>query len=176
MARKASRRTLGKGRWLRLVQQDGWEFVERTNVTGIVVIVAVTPKRELLLVEQFRPPVGATVVELPAGLAGDEPDADDETMIDAAKRELHEETGYEAKHWEVLAAGPPSAGQSTEVVTFVGAEGLKRTGKGGGVADENITTHLVPLRTVRRWLKRRADEGALIDAKLWGGLYFAIRR
>ena len=74
---------LGRGRYLRLVRSNGWEWVERTNVTGVVVIAALTPADEILLVEQFRPPVGQSVVELPAGLAGDI-DADEALSTAAA--------------------------------------------------------------------------------------------
>ncbi len=64
-------KVLAKGRHLQLVSRDGWEFAERPNVTGIVIIVAVTPEDNVILVEQNRPPVGGRVIELPAGLAGD---------------------------------------------------------------------------------------------------------
>ena len=81
---------LGRGRFLRLVRRRDWEMVERAGVREIVVLVAVTPAGELLLVEQYREPVAATVIELPAGLVGDEPGREGEVMEEAARRELLE--------------------------------------------------------------------------------------
>lgn len=176
MAKKASKpKTLGQGKWLRLIDDGGWEYVERRRTTGIAVIVAVTDAREMLFVEQYRKPVAATCIELPAGLAGDIAGQEDEALLVAARRELIEETGYDAREWEVLSSGPPSAGLSSEIITFVRAEGLKRKGAGGGDDSEEIVVHVVPLRNVRRWLRTKADAGALIDPKVWAGLFFALK-
>ena len=165
-------RELGRGRFLRLVERRGWEFVERPGVTGIVVLVAVTAEGELLLVEQHREALAATVVELPAGLVGDE---GEERLEQAAARELEEETGFTAERFEELAAGPPSAGLSTEIVTFLRAHGLRRVGAGGGVGGEEIAVRAVPLAVVDGWLRARAAAGALVDPKVWTGLYFLAR-
>ena len=106
-----------RGRFLGLYEVNGWEYVTRTNASGVVVIVAVTTDNELVLVEQFRAPVGAPVIELPAGLAGDQGDAD-ESLIGAAERELWEETGYRSDQWRELAVCPSSAGMSDEMLTI----------------------------------------------------------
>jgi len=164
---------LGAGRFLRLARRDGWELVDRIGVTGIVVIVAVTPEGELLLVEQFREPVRARVVELPAGLVGDEPGGEDEGLLVAARRELREETGYDAERCEPLGAGPPSAGLTSEIVTFVRARRLVRVGDGGGVGDEAIELHRVPLPRVDDFLRDRQSAGRMIDPKVWAGLWLA---
>jgi ADP-ribose pyrophosphatase len=165
---------LGEGRFLRLVRRRGWELTERRGVRGIVVIVAVTPAGELLLVEQHREAVAGTVIELPAGLAGDERDHAGESLAAAAARELSEETGWEAASWQRLTAGPPTAGLSTEVVTLMRAHGLVRRGAGGGSGDERITVHAVPLPEVPAWLREREAAGTLVDPKVWAGLWFAI--
>jgi len=164
---------LGEGRFLRLVRRDGWERVERPGVRGIVVIVAVTPAGELLLVEQYRPPVDGRVIELPAGLVGDEEAHRDEPLEAAAQRELREETGWDATAFERLSAGPPSAGLSTEVITLLRAVALRRTGDGGGVGGEQIRVHAIPLDQVPSWLAAREAEGLLVDPKVWAGLWFA---
>jgi ADP-ribose pyrophosphatase len=166
---------LGEGRFLRLLRRRGWELVERNGVHGIVVLVAVTPNGELLLVEQHREAMGGTVIELPAGLAGDEHDNADESLEQAATRELREETGWEATSWERLSAGPPSAGLSTEVVTLMRARGLERRGNGGGAGDERITVHAIPLPDAPAWLHAREAAGTLVDPKVWAGLWFATR-
>ena len=164
---------LAEGRFLRLVRRRGWEFAERRGIHGIVVLVAVTPNGELLLVEQHREAVGATVIELPAGLAGDEPGHEHESLEGAAARELREETGWEAASWERLSAGPPTSGISNEVVTLMRARGLRRHGTGGGAGQERITVHAIPLATVASWLRGRESAGTLVDPKVWAGLWWA---
>ena len=108
-------------------------------VTGIVAIIAVTDDGKLLLVEQDRPPVGRRVIELPAGLAGDENGAEHEDLATAARRELREETGYDAAEMVRVAAGPPSAGMTDEVITLFRARGLRKVDDAGGVGSEQIT-------------------------------------
>jgi len=166
---------LHAGRHLRLVARNGWEFVEPPGVHGIVVVVAVTPGGRLLLVEQRREPVDGNVLELPAGLAGDAGGEADEPLEEAALRELAEETGWEAASMERLTAGPPSAGVTSEVVTFFRARGLAKTGAGGGVEGEAITVHEVPLEDAEGALLAREAAGVLVDPKVWAGLYFARR-
>lgn len=166
---------LHAGRHLRLVVRRGWEFVERPGVRGVVVVVAVTPEGRLLLVEQRREAVGARVVELPAGLVGDDGSPAGEPLEEAARRELLEETGWDAAGMERLAEGPPSAGVSSEVVTFFRARGLAKAGPGGGVDGEEIAVHEVPLGEVAAFLRGREAEGALVDPKVWAGLFLLGR-
>lgn len=162
-----------EGRWARLVEEDGWTYTERPNITGIVVMVAVTDEGALLLTEQYRIPVRARVIELPAGLVGDKPDQAEETMEDAARRELLEETGYEAGRMRFLMKGPPAPGLVGEVVSFYRAENLRKAGDGGGDEHEDIVTHAVPLAEVRERLRAFERAGMLIDPKVYLGLYFA---
>jgi ADP-ribose pyrophosphatase len=170
--------TLKEGRYLRLVVDRGWEWCERVNATGIVVIVAVTPPDaeapagRLLLVEQHRRPFDARVLELPAGLAGDHGDAD-EAMAMAAARELEEETGYAAATMEPLFEGPVSAGMTTEYLHWFRGVDLQRVGPGGGDASEDIVVHEVPLEHVEAFLAERREGGALVDPKVYAGLYAA---
>ena len=99
---------LANGKHLRFMRKGTWEYADRLGVSGIVGIIAVTGDGKLLLVEQYRPPVNANVIELPAGLAGDEPGRADESLLAAARRELQEETGYLAESLSIVAAGPVS--------------------------------------------------------------------
>ena len=161
---------LGEGRYVRLVKRGRWEYAERTNASGIVAVLAVTAEDEILLVEQRRVPVGRRVIELPAGLAGD---VKGDTLKRAARRELLEETGYRARRMEALVDMTPSAGLVTEIVTLFRATGLTKTGDGGGDATERITVHNVPLGKVAKWLDSRIRRGALVDPKVYAGLYFA---
>lgn len=164
-----------EGEYLRLCRVDTWEYVERVNARGAVVIVAVTPDDELLLVEQPRMPMRGPVIELPAGLVGDIVGEEDEHMAIAAERELAEETGYHAARLEFLTAGPPSAGLAGEVLSFYRAHDLTQVGEGGGDASENITVHRVPLDGVEPWLATQRDAGIWVDPKVYIGLYFIQR-
>jgi ADP-ribose pyrophosphatase len=168
-------RSLAVGEFLELIRLGHWEYVQRTNSPGAVVIVPVTDDRRLVLIEQYRIPTQCRVVELPAGLIGDSAEDSGETIELAARRELAEETGYEAVDLRELTSGPPSAGMSSEVVTFLLATRLKKTGSGGGVHTENIAVHAIPLANVARWLDERRDEGSLVDPKVYVGLYYAER-
>jgi ADP-ribose pyrophosphatase len=164
-------RVLASTRYLRFVQRDGWDFVQRSNATAVIAIAALTGDGKLLLVEQFRPPVNARVIELPAGLVGDEPDSDGESLADAARRELLEETGYEAGEMREVFRGVTSAGMTDETITFFIASGLRRTAAGGGVAGEKIVIHEVPLAALDAWLAERARMGIKLDARLMTGVY-----
>lgn len=164
---------LAEGKYMRFVRKGHWEFAERNQALGAVVIVAVTPENELVLVQQHRIPVGADVIELPAGLVGDVPGEPTHDWGLQARRELLEETGFHARRVEPLTRGPVSAGFGSEVVDFYLATGLDRKHDGGGVEHENIVVHLVPLDKVPAWLKRKQRQGLLVDPKIFAGLYFA---
>ncbi|MCG5054411.1 MAG: NUDIX hydrolase [Myxococcales bacterium] len=161
-------------RFLRLIDRDGWSFVQRPNATGVVSIVALTDDDEILFVEQHRKPVNAATIELPAGLAGDEPGHETEALAQTAARELLEETGYEAARIEFLMGCPTSPGMTDEVASFFLATGLRRTGPGGGVAGEDITVHVVPLATAPKFLEDAARQGRLVAAKALAGLHLAF--
>lgn len=169
------RKIVAQGKYVQLVQQGNWEFVSRPNIAGIVAIVAVTDDGRLVLVEQFRTPVGKRVIELPAGLAGDAQEHRNEPLEQAARRELLEETGYEAAHWRQVAEGTPSAGLSDEVITLFLAAGLRKTGAGEGDGSEQITLHEIPLAEVPAWLDGKVGEGCMVDLKVYAGLFFAGR-
>jgi len=164
---------LADGKFLRFLSEGGWEYVIRPHSSGVVVVVAVTPARELILVEQHRVAVHASVIELPAGLVGDTSAVRGEPIETAARRELIEETGYEADRMVELATGPISVGVSSEVVTFFHAQGLRRIGPGGGDDTEAITVHAVALGDLRGWLADRQRAGRLVDPKIFAGLYLA---
>ena len=167
--------TLHTGKFLALVKEGHWEYADRTNATGAAIIVAVTEERKLLLVEQYRIPVHARTIELPAGIIGDEPGSSDEAHAEAARRELIEETGFEAGRIEALTHGPSSSGLTSETVTLFHATNLRRVGAGGGVAHEDITVHEVPLAQVHSWLEANGKSGVLVDPKVYAGLYFIGR-
>ncbi|HVR81513.1 MAG TPA: NUDIX hydrolase [Luteimonas sp.] len=165
---------LYEGDWLRLVKRGHWESCERTHGKGMaVIIIAVTPHDEVLFVEQYRVPLGARTIEMPAGLVGD--DHVHDTLEDAARRELVEETGWQPGSVEVLLIGPTSSGMSNERIAFVRARNLVKVGEGGGVDNEDITVHAVPRSEAPAWLVRKQREGFELDLKLWAGLWMIER-
>lgn len=173
MSGTAEEQVLAEGKHIRLMRRHGWEYAERANATGIVAVLAVTNEGRLILTEQYREPVRKSVIELPAGLAGDIRGDEGEALAKAAHRELLEETGYEAAKMIYLTEGPPSAGLSTEVITFFRAVGVRRVSSGGGVGHERIKVHEVPLAEAATWLQNAGARGLLIDPKVYTGLYFA---
>ncbi len=163
---------IAEGKHISLVARGGWEFAERNKISGIVGIVAVTDENKLILVEQFRPPVNRRVIELPAGLAGDIAGSEHEALEIAARRELLEETGYEARQMIQLTDGAMSAGITSEVITLFLAIGLRKTGKGGGDETESIVVHEIPVDQVHAWVQERRRAGAIVDFKVYAGLFF----
>jgi ADP-ribose pyrophosphatase len=136
------------------------------------VIAAVTEDERLILVEQYRIPMQCRVLDLPAGLVGDDPGTSGEAMIDAARRELFEETGYEGEDWHFAVSGPASPGLATEVYSLFIVRGVKKTGPGGGDARENIEVQAVSLRELDGWLDDRRRRGVMVDPKIYLGRYF----
>jgi ADP-ribose pyrophosphatase len=171
-----SDRILAETPYLRFIDRDGWYFVERPGGGGVVVLVAVTPEGRLLLLEQYRPALARWIIELPAGLVGDDAARSGETLLEAAGRELIEETGWSAHDLQIVQACATAPGLTGEVITFVRASGLARVGPGGGVDGEQIRVHEVPLPQVTSWLDDRVRSGGLVSAQVYAGLWFASGR
>jgi ADP-ribose pyrophosphatase len=152
-----------RGRFIEAKKLGKWEFVSRTGGVHAAVILAVD-EGHVLLVEQYRVPIGARCLELPAGLVGDE-EAGEEAAA-AAIRELEEETGYRAERAIDLGRYYSSAGMSSEGFTLLRAEGLTRVSEGGGVAGEDIEVHRVRLDRLAGFVAERRAEGVAMDSKL----------
>jgi len=168
--------TLFAGQWLRIKRRGKWEYAERTNRGGgAVIVIAETADGKVVFVEQFRTPINARTIEMPAGLIGDDEAEADDDLIATARRELIEETGYDGDSFEHILTGPTSAGMSNEMVAFVLARGLRRVGPGGGVHGEDITVHEVAREEAAAWLMNKQAEGFGIDLKLFAGLWFLER-
>jgi ADP-ribose pyrophosphatase len=159
--------------FLRCIDRDGWFFVERPHGPDVVVIVAVTSDQRLLLVEQTRAPVRAPVIELPAGLVGDEPDQRGEPLEAAAGRELCEETGYRPGRLTPLSRSATSPGMTNEMASFFLATELEKIGPGGGTAHEHILVHEIPIAELRPFLRGREAEGCRVSVSLFAGLALA---
>lgn len=159
-------RSIGRGRFLELVDRSGWEFVSRRRGREVVGIVAWTREDRLLLVEQDRPATGGRTIELPAGLVGDEVGDEQESVEAAADRELLEETGHRAEAWSQLARGASSSGLTDEMVTLLIAHRPRKVARGGGVGEERIIVHEVAREELPGWLAARESEGLVVDIKV----------
>jgi ADP-ribose pyrophosphatase len=155
--------TVWEGKYIKVEKQGTWEYVSRTRGVTAAVILAVH-EGHVILVEQYRVPIGARCVELPAGLVGDETEGEEAEV--AAIRELEEETGYRAEHMVDLGRFHASPGMSSEGFTLMRAEGLTKVGEGGGVSGENIEVHRVALNQVPAFLEAKRAQGACVDVKL----------
>jgi ADP-ribose pyrophosphatase len=152
-----------EGRFIAAKKRGKWEYVSRTRNIGAAVILAIHDG-EVILVEQYRVPIGAPCLELPAGLIGDEEEG--EAIEAAAIRELEEETGYRAERMVDLGRYHASSGMSSEGFTLLRAEGLTKVGEGGGVEGEDIIVHHVALTQLVAFVGRKRAEGCAMDAKL----------
>jgi ADP-ribose pyrophosphatase len=159
------------GKYIEAVVDGRWEYVKRTRGIGAAVILALTDADEVVLVEQMRVPLGRRCIELPAGLVGDETAG--EAAAASAERELEEETGFAADHWEELGEFASSPGMVGETFRLFRATGLRRVGVGGGISHEDIVTHVVKLGEVPAFIAAKRSEGCAIDVKLLAVLPYA---
>lgn len=155
--------TVWEGRFIAAKRRGNWEYVSRTRGVSAAVILALD-EGHVILVEQYRVPIGALCLELPAGLVGDEEEGEEAAA--AAIRELEEETGYRAERMVELGRFHASPGMSSEGFVLLRAEGLSRRGGGGGVAGEEIDVYRVPLRDVPEFVEAKRAAGVAVDAKL----------
>lgn len=151
------------GRFIEARRRGRWEYASRARGIRAAVILALDAG-EVLLVEQYRVPLGRFCLELPAGLIGDETEG--ESAIDSAVRELEEETGYRAAQWEDLGEFWSSPGMLGESFTLLRATGLTRVGEGGGTEHEDIVVHRVPLDRIADVIADHRARGHAIDVKL----------
>ncbi|OCC22533.1 NUDIX hydrolase [Croceicoccus estronivorus] len=154
-----------EGRFITAKTKGRWEYVSRSRGIRAAVILAVEDDH-VILVEQYRVPLGRFCIELPAGLIGDHDAFDGEDALAAAGRELEEETGYRAAKLEDCGEFYSSPGMVSESFHLIRASGLEKVGDGGGVDDENIVPHRVPLSELSRFVADQRKDGKAIDVRL----------
>ncbi len=155
--------TMWEGKYIRAMKRGRWEYVSRTNSVGAAVILA-EHQGKVILVEQYRVPVGARCLELPAGLVGDE--EAHATVESTAIKELEEETGFTCDRVERLGDFHSSPGMVAESFSLVRAHGVRKIGEGGGTEHEEIEVHLVAREDIPAFIAERRAAGVAIDVKL----------
>lgn len=160
---EAAEEIVWQGRFITAKRRGRWEYVGRARNIRAAVILA-TIEGDVLLVEQFRVPLGRRCLELPAGLIGDDTEGEDELV--AAGRELEEETGYRAGRLTDLGEFYSSPGMISESFTLVRADQLEQVGPGGGVDGEDITVHRVPMTDIAAFVGAKRAEGCGVDVRV----------
>jgi ADP-ribose pyrophosphatase len=155
-----------EGRFIAAKTRGRWEYVTRTRDIKAAVILAIDAAGQVILVDQFRIPLGKRSLELPAGLIGDDAGGEGEEAVVAAARELEEETGYRAGRMEEIGEFYSSPGMVSEAFTLFRAHDLERISDGGGTEGEGITVHHVPLAGIANFIAARRAEGYGIDTRM----------
>ena len=162
--------TMWEGRFITAKKRGRWEYVGRSRGIRAAAILTIDEDpdgtRHVILVSQYRVPLGRFCLEIPAGLIGDDASSEGEAAIDAAARELEEETGYRAAHLETLGEFYSSPGMVAEQFTLIKATGLTKVSDGGGVSDENILVHRVPLAGLADFVARWREAGHGVDVRI----------
>lgn len=155
--------TMWQGRFIAAKREGKWEYVSRARGIRAAVILAVEDGH-VLLVEQYRVPLKANCIELPAGLIGDETEGEADEI--AAARELEEETGYSAARIDIIGEFCSSPGMVSETFTLVRASGLEKVHDGGGVSGEDIIVHRVPVAGISAFVAEQRALGKMIDVRI----------
>lgn len=159
-----------EGRFITAKTRGRWEYVGRARGIRAAAIIALDDDpdgtRHVLLVSQYRVPLGRFSLEIPAGLIGDDEGSEGEDAMAAAARELEEETGYRAGKLEVLGEFYSSPGMVSEAFTLLRARDLERVGEGGGTDSENIIVHRVALRDLSRFVAEWRRAGHAVDVRI----------
>ena len=158
-----------EGKYIVAKQRGRWEYASRARNMRAAAIIAIDTSdsgAHVILVEQYRVPLGRRCLEIPAGLVGDDDGAQDESAITAAHRELEEETGYRAAKITDLGEFFSSPGMVSEGFSLLRAEGLTKVGEGGGVDGEDITVHRVKLAELAAFVDEKRAAGVALDVRL----------
>lgn len=162
--------TMWEGRFITAKKRGRWEYVGRSRGIRAAAVFAIDEDSDgaqnVILVSQYRVPLGRFCLEIPAGLVGDDEGSEGEPAAEAAARELEEETGYRAAKIEALGEYYSSPGMVTEAFTLVKATGLTKVSEGGGLPGENITVHRVALNQLPEFVTKWRELGHGVDVRV----------
>ena len=162
--------TRWEGRFITAKTRGRWEYVGRARGIRAAAIIALDEDsdgtRYVILVSQYRVPLGKFCLEIPAGLVGDDEGAEGEAATDAAARELEEETGYRAGALDVLGEFYSSPGMVSESFTLLRATDLTKFGEGGGINSENINVHRIALSELSSFVAKWREQGHGVDVRI----------
>lgn len=159
-----------RGKWIEMINDDGWEYHNYVRGSSSVIIPSMTIDGKYIFVEQYRKPLQSACIEWAAGIVGDE--NENESVLDAAKRELLEETGFVSTMNTQFIDMPMAAspGASSAKVYFVLCPLCKKVADGGGIDNEDIIIHIIEKNEVVEWLEEQAYEGKCVDSKVYTGI------
>jgi len=159
-----------QGQFITAKTRGRWEYVGRARGIRAAAIFAIDDDpdgtRHVVLVSQYRVPLGRFSLEIPAGLIGDEEGSEGEDALTAAARELEDEAGYHAGRLEVLGEFYSSPGMISECFTLLKATRLERVGEGGGTESESILVHRVALHDLARFVAEWRRMGHAVDVRI----------
>lgn len=159
-----------QGRFITAKKRGRWEYAGRARGIRAAAIIALDQDEDgathVILIGQYRVPLGRFTLEVPAGLVGDDEGSEDEEAITAAARELEEETGYEAREWEVLGEFYSSPGMVSESFTLLRAHGLTKVSEGGGTESEDIEIFRVPIARLAEFVEQWRKAGHAVDVRI----------
>ncbi|MEM7780650.1 MAG: NUDIX hydrolase [Pseudomonadota bacterium] len=162
--------TRWEGKFINAKTRGRWEYVGRARGIRAAAIMAIDEdadgSRHVILVGQYRVPLGRFTLEVPAGLVGDDDGSEGELAMDAAQRELEEETGYQASQWDNLGEFYSSPGMVSESFTLLRARGLTKVSEGGGISEENIEVYRVPLDGLADFVAEWRKAGHGVDVRV----------
>ena len=138
-----------------------FEYPEWVNIT------AIDREGRFVMIDQYRHGLGETSYEIPAGVV----EPSDASLLDAARRELREETGYGGGEWRLLTSISANPATQNNLTHCFLATGVERLGEQQLDATEDIRVHLFSRSEVLELLRTDRIRQALMAAPLWR--YFA---
>jgi len=147
-------------------KEQVWEAVGRNMHVKTVSIFALTANREVILEKIFRVPFNGYVLELPAGLG----DREGESAEELARRELLEETGYQAQKMTLLMHGPYNAGLLSDEMMLFFAPNAEKIAEPQLEPAEDLEVILVPLDKLVDFLTDSPKQGIPADLKILSAL------